>query len=275
MFSFTLLTMVVGIVQPQWHTSYDEAWTRAVREKKDLVIYFRGDDQHDDALENKDVKKRLRDFVCLKVPASYEYKGKRLLDYDSLDDMNGKPGLAVVSLHDKTLAHHNELISAHPFVGSRYSWVPDYGAREIEHILDLPARASLRPRSRIYATLVHPERPRSIFGVAHPAFLGHAARHSARQASMRNQHHADLIGTIGRLEGEMEKGLGNGSEVVAESWGAFVGGENVLEASFSCIDAWRHSSGHWGAVSREHTYFGYDISRSSSGTWYATGIFAD
>jgi hypothetical protein len=275
MFSITLLTMVAGIVQPQWHASYDEAWTRAVREKKDLVIYFRGDDKHDAAFDNKDVKKRLRDFVCLKVPASYEYKGKRLLDYDALDDMNGKPGLAVVSLHDTKLTQHNELISAHPFVGSRYSWVPDYGPQEIEHILDMPARATLSQRSMIYAIWVHPERPRSIFGIAHPAFLGHAQRHSARQAGMRNQHHADLIATIGRLESDMNKGLGNGSEVVAESWGAFVGGENVLEASFSCIDAWRHSSGHWGAVSREHTYFGYDISRSSSGTWYATGIFAD
>jgi hypothetical protein len=275
MFSFTLLSLVVGFVQPQWHTSYDEAYERAVREKKDLVIYFRGGDRLDNVFENKDVKHRLRDFVGLKVPASYQYKGKRLLDHDALDDMAGKPGLVVVSLHDPNLPTHNQAISAHPFMSSRYSWVPDYGVREIEHILDLPARATLSQRSMIYAIWVHPERPRSIFGIAHAAFLGHAARHSSRQAGMRNQHHANLIATIGRLEGEMNKGLGNGSEVVAESWGSFVGGETVLEASFSCIDAWRHSSGHWGAVSREHTFFGYDIARSTSGTWYATGIFAD
>jgi hypothetical protein len=275
MFSLTLLTLIAGLVQPQWHTDYGEAWRRAVAEKKDLVIYFRKDNRIDDVLENKDLKKSLRRFVCLKVPTTYEYKGQRLLDYDALEDMAGKPGLVVVSLRDPKLPTHNQVISAHPFLASRYSWVPDYGPREIEHILDLPARATLSQRSMIYAIWVHPERPRSIFGVAHSAFLGHAARHSTRQASMRNQHHADLIGTLGRLEGEMGKGLGNGSEVVAESWGAFVGGETVLEASFSCIDAWRHSSGHWSAVSNEHTYFGYDIARSSSGTWYATGIFAD
>jgi hypothetical protein len=69
--------------------------------------------------------------------------------------------------------------------------------------------------------------------------------------------------------------MGSASEVVAESWGLVVGGENVLEAAFSCVDAWRQSSGHWGAVSRPQRYFGYDIARGGNGTWYATGIFAN
>jgi hypothetical protein len=275
MLPVTLLALTVAFVQPAVHTDYEEAYEHAVREKKDLVIYFRANDRIDADLKDKDVQNKLRSYVFLQVPSAYKYKGKRLLDYDALDEMGGNAGLAVVSLRDPELPTHNQVISVHPFVSSRYSWVPEYGSREIGHILDLPARATLSQRSMMYAIWVHPERPRSIFGIAHRAFLGHAARHSARQAGMQNQHHADLIATIGRLGGEMDKGLGNGSEVVAESWGTFVGGENVLEASFSCIDAWRHSSGHWSAVSREHTYFGYDIARGANGTWYATGIFAD
>jgi hypothetical protein len=275
MLSVTLLGLVIGITQPAYHTSYDEAYERAVKEKKDLVIYFRADDRHDDVLLNKDVKRRLNNYVVLRVPASYEYKGKRLLAYDALEDMGGAAGLAVVSLHNEKLPTHNQVISAHPFVRSHYSWAPDYGSREVSGILDLPATATLTQRRMIYAVSIHPEQPRSVLGKAFSAFLNHAERHSARQASMRNQHHADLIGTIGRIQGESGVPLSGGSEVVAESWGTFVGGETVLEASFSCVDAWRHSPGHWGAVSREHSYFGYDIARGSNGTWYATGIFAE
>jgi hypothetical protein len=164
MLSATLLSLVVGIVQPAWHTSYDEAYVRAVKENKDLVIYFRGNDRLDDALVNPEVQKRLRQYVLLRVPASYEYKGKRLLNYDALDDMAGAAGLAVVSLHDEKLPTHNQVISAHPFVSSRYSWAPEYRAREVKLILDLPAEATLTQRSMIYAISVHPEQPRSVEG---------------------------------------------------------------------------------------------------------------
>jgi len=76
------------------------------------------------------------------------------------------------------------------------------------------------------------------------------------------------------LQSETGVFLGGASEVVAESWGRVVGGESVLEAAFSCVDAWRGSPGHWGSVSRQHRYYGYDICRGANGTWYACGIFA-
>lgn len=275
MFPVSLLALVFAAANPPWQSDYDAAWKQAVKEKKDLVIYFRDDDQLDEALSIRRLRKQERRYVFLKVPASYKVNGKRLLEYDALSEMAGKPGLAIVSLHDKKLATYNELISAHPLVGSRYGWAPAYGPSEIDIILDLPRHATLSQRSMIYAIRVHPEHPRSVFASAHPAFLGHAERHSARQASMQNQHHADLIGAISRISGEMGEGVGGGSEVVAESWGAFVGGETVQEAAFSCVDAWRHSPGHWSAVSGDHRYFGYDIAKAANGTWYATGIFAD
>jgi hypothetical protein len=275
MLPVSLLSLVFAAIPASWQTDYDAAYRQAMREKKDLVIYFKGDDRFDDVVSLKNMNTQSRDYVFLQVPAVYKYDGKRLLDQPALEDMAGHAGLAVVSLHDNKLPTHNQVISAHPFVGSRYGWAPAYGPEEIRLILDLPRKATLSQRSMIYAIKVHPERPRSVFALAHPAFLGHAARHSARQASMHHQHHADLIGSLATIGGEMGEGVGNGSEVVAESWGNFVGGETVQEAAFSCVDAWRHSPGHWSAVSGQHRYFGYDIARGSNGTWYATGIFAD
>jgi hypothetical protein len=275
MLPVTLLSLALagGALAP--HTDYSEAYREALRDKKDLVIHFRTDNRLDAILAHPEVRNRLYRSAFLQVPANYAYKGKRLLDHGAFAEMGGHGGLAVLSLYDAALPAHGQVISAHPFVPSRYNWVPAYGFEEVRAILDLPATASLTQRSMIYAIRVHPERPQSVYGVPHRAFLGHAHRHSLRQASMRNQHLADLIGTSYLLQSQSGCSVGSASEVVAESWGAVVGGENVLEAAFSCVDAWRHSSGHWSAVSRPHRFFGYDVARSGSGTWYATGIFAD
>jgi hypothetical protein len=275
MLSVALLSLVCATVEPTWHTDYDLAATVAKKEKKDLVILFRQDDQLDEILKDNEVRKHLADFVCLRVPASYEYDGQRLIDHSALEDMMGKPGLAVVNFHDTESPTYRQVISAHPLVGSRYGWVPSYGPKEISTILDLPPQATLSQRSMIYAIRVHPDRPRSVLGKLHDAFRGHAQRHSQTQAATQRQHHADIIAASHRMAAETGESVAANSEVVAESWGRVVGGENVLEAAFSCVDAWRHSSGHWDAVSRLHRFFAYDLARGANGTWYATGIFGE
>ncbi len=280
MFLACALSLAMTASQPaatgvSWQSSYEKAVDLAMEEKKDLVIYFHAKNELDAALANADVEKKLESFVCLKIPTDYQVGDKRLLDYPVLSDMLGRPGLVVVSCQDKKLPTYLSIISAHPIVGSRYHWVPAYGVEQIKITLDLPAHATLSQRSMIYAVRVHPEVPQSVYCTCHPAFLDHAQNHSRRQASMLRQHHADLIGTSGMLRSRVERGFSGASEVVAESWGRWVGGENVLEASFSCIDAWRHSSGHWNSVAGRHTYFGYDIAQGSNGTWYATGIFGN
>jgi hypothetical protein len=275
MYLSCILSLVLTAAEPSttWHTSYEKATDLAMAEKKDLVIYFRAQGELDNVLAQADVAKKLEEFVCLKVPTDYKVADKRLLDYSVLSDMLGKPGLVVVSYQDKKLPTFATPISVHPITGSRYRWVPAYGAEQVKITLGLPSFATLSQRSMIYAVRVHPEVPQSVFSVCHPAFLEHARNHSHRQAGMLRQHHADLIATSGTLRGKVEMGFSGASEVVAESWGRVVGGENVLEAAFSCIDAWRQSPGHWGAVARRHTYMGYDIAQGSNGTWYATGIF--
>lgn len=275
MFLASILTLAFTAVEPTWHTDYAKAYKEARTQKKDLFIYFEYGDAYDDILRDEEIRQQLTKYVCLRLPVDYVYKGERLMDHSALEDMRGSPGILIVSLHNDQLEQYQEVVSAHPFIRSRYGWVPSYGAEEIKVILDLPPDATLTQRSMIYAVRVHPERPQSVYCDCHPAFRSHARWHSWRQASSRNQHHADIIAASNWLRGEVEQSMGYASEVVAESWGNFVGGENVLEASFSCVDAWRHSSGHWGAVSRQHRYFAFDIARSDNGTWYATGIFAD
>jgi hypothetical protein len=275
MLSVSLLTLVLAAAEPTWHTDYAQATAKAKKDNKDLLIVFHEKGELDEIFRTPEVQKRLGNFVCLRLPASYELDKKRLLDHEALADMMGQPGFAIISYHDEKLATNGTAISVHPRVQSRYRWVPQYGVREVCIILDLPATASLSQRSMIYAVSVHPEQPRSIEAECHPAFLAHAESHSQRQASTQRQHHANLGAAMNWLQNQVGGGFGGASEVVAESWGRFVGGENVLEAAFSCIDAWRHSPGHWGAVSRPHRYFGYDIAQAGNGTWYATGIFAD
>jgi hypothetical protein len=274
MFALSFFGLVLSTVQPAWYTDYDQATRVAMKEQKDLVIYFRKDARLDDVLRNSDVQDRLSKYVCLQLPEDYQYQGQRLLDHAALSEMLGRPGLVVVSYHNKDLPFYQEAVSVHPFLRSHYGWVPEYGVNAVCTILDMPPEATLTQRSMIYAVSVHPERPRSILARVHQAFFDHAQRHSQRQASMQNQHHADIISAMHRFQQETGQSV-MASEVVAESWGNVVGGENVLEAAFSCVDAWRHSSGHWNAVSRDHTFFGYDIARGANGTWYATGIFAD
>jgi hypothetical protein len=276
MFALSLLSLALVAAEPTWHDDYDTAARQAIEEKKDLVIHFRADNRLDAVLRHPEVVQRLQKFICLEVTPGYKRHGERLLDHSSLADMMGQPGLVIVSLRDKNSPNYCLPISAHPLVASRYRWVPAYGVEEVKLILDLPPHASLTQRSMIYAVTVHPERPQSVHGECHWSLLAHAERHSKRQAALQNQHHADIIAASHRFRSEAGiPAVGGTSEVVAESWGRFFGGENVLEAAFSCVDAWRQSPGHWGAVARRHRYYGYDIAKGANGTWYATGIFVD
>lgn len=272
MLALTLTALALVAPEPvTWHSEFLKASLLAKEQKKDLVIHFRADDSLDQALDSPEVRERLKNFVCVRLPMDYVYKGEKMIERAPLAAMLGRPGLCVVSRRDESLATHDQVISAHPQVGSSYRWAPALGKREICLILDLPAGATLSQRCMIYAVTVHPDGPRSVHGSAHPAFLGHAESHSGRQAALRNQHHADLIGTMRQLGARTGVGVGGASEVVAESWG----NEHVLEAAFSCVDAWRHSAGHWRAVMNQHRFFGYDITQGADGKWYATGIFAD
>lgn len=258
---------------PAYVDEYSQAVHTAMLLKRDLVVYFRQDEATDRFFQRPEIALRLTRYVFLVLPHDYQYEGRPLLSHPAFREMQGKPGLAIVSLRDPSSENFQRVISAHPFVRSRYRWVPDYGPEQIALILDMPNWLSLTQRSMLYAVLVHPEKPQSIKGEPHPALMAHCAQHSARQAEMQWQHHADLVAASAHIQQRAGVALHSASEVVAESWGRIFGEESVLEAAFSCVDAWRQSPGHWAAVSRPCRYFGYDIARGANGTWYATGFF--
>jgi hypothetical protein len=269
----TCLLVALAMPAPQWLDDYDKAIERAVHEHKDLFIYFRSNDAWDQVLDEPGVQQRLRRYVCLRVDTSYQYNGRRLLSYPAFADMLDQPGWVILSLQDKRRSTFGYPISVHPFVTSRYPWVPAYGPDQLQVILDLPP-ATLAQRSLIYAVRVHPERPQSAHGEPHAAFLGHAESHSARQASTQYLHHADFGVVLPKLEEQVGRELTSPFEVVVES-GLLPERSHVLEAAYASVDIWRHSPPHWYAVSRAHRYWGYGLVRSPSGSWFATGFFAD
>ena len=63
--------------KPVWLSDYAQASQLAQKEKKDLVIYFRADQQLDAVLADPSLRERLAKVVLLRVPADYEFKTTR------------------------------------------------------------------------------------------------------------------------------------------------------------------------------------------------------
>src|SRR5690606_6546281 len=125
---------------------------------------------------------------------------------------------------------------------------------KIAALLALP-EGTLTQRTLTWAFFIHPERPRSVYAAPCPRLMTHCARHSARQASMNDQHHD--MNHPGR------------SEIVAESW---PWNKNVVDAAIDIVWSWRQSPGHWSAASGTWQRFGYDM-KTNGEKWFATGVF--
>ena len=52
-------------------------------------------------------------------------------------------------------------------------------------------------------------------------------------------------------------------------------GFEQVDSAIDCVDCWRQSPGHWGAVRSDQPQFGYDIKKGENGIWYATGLFGN
>ena len=142
-------------------TDYAKASQLAREQKKDLLIYFRDGEQLDAVFADPNLRDRLAKFVLLRVPADYEVQGKRLLSYPALAEMMGRPGLAIVSLHNKELPTFNTAISVHPWVSSRYGWVPGYGVSEVAAVTSRAHAETWLPAG-LFVLVSAPSRP-SIF----------------------------------------------------------------------------------------------------------------
>lgn len=187
-----------------------------------------------------------RHVVC-HLPVDYRLPGsdsQRLIDHRSFRSLDGGPGLAVVDLTGGP--HHGDVVSALP--------QSHCSSGKVAALLALP-QGSITQRTLCWAFLIHPEHPQSVHAAPCPELMAHCARHSARQASMNNQHHD--MNHPGR------------SEIVAESW---PWNKNMIDAAIDIVGSWRQSPGHWGAASQAWNRFGYDM-KSNGEKWYATGVF--
>lgn len=260
---------------PYWYTDYAAAWKEARHEKKMLLVLFRNPRSRlADKVErfiatDQSVHGSLGNYVLARLSVQGKTtagnRAIKLLKHGAFAEMHGLTGLAIVDLaHDKA-AHYGYVVSAFPFMQSKYY---RFRTTYIPVILGLPS-GTITQRTMVWAVRVHPERPASTGGVENETLANAARNHSRRQARMGLQGHQRW----GSRFQFLRRLLGGGApvEVVAESWP----GETMVDACIDCVASWRQSSGHWLQVKTYHGLYGYDIKRGSNGIWYGTGIFAN
>ena len=260
-----------------WMSDYFQAYAEAKESEKLLLVYFSNPkattaaNQFEQATLQDEYVRHLSDkYVRVKVSTTIEIDDDgqkiRLLDHSAFSHMNGREGLAVVDLKNKGQSHYGKPIGCLPFESGVYYAPNFWSAKSVRTFLDLPD-GTITQRMLTFAVRLHPERPASCFGRCDERLLAACGRHSQHQASIQSQGHHNWESRFH----EIHRTVGGQPpvEVCAESWP----GENLLHSCFSCVYAWRQSSGHWGAISGRQPAFGYDIKRGANGIWYATGIF--
>ena len=263
--------------ETNWKTDYTSAYEEAKTSGKLLLVYFHSPtidatcrSFEESTLSDAEIKESLADFVLAKVPTTAETNLEdnpiRLLDHGAFEQMRGQQGIAIIDLKNKERSFYGKTVSCLPFEQPVYFAPKYWGIQSMRTLLNLPP-GSITQRTLTYAIRCHPEGPASTEGHPHPVLFEACAQHSQHQASILNQGHHNWSSRFQEIYHQI--GGQPPIEVCAESWP----GENLLEASFSCVSSWRQSSGHWGAIRARQPAFGYDIIRGSNGVWYATGIF--
>ncbi len=255
-----------------WHDDYSSAVKAATAEKKMLFIVFDDDSNaatrfETEILPDNRVSSLLKNYVVAKlsVDANVTIKEKptRLLNHAAFGYMYGNAGIAIVDYTNNDPSQYGQVVSQFNFRSAQGRSV-----HEMQVILTLPP-GSLTQRTLIYAVRMHPEQPRSTKGIFRRLLALETFRHSRNQANMQLQGHHQWESRFHQIKAQLPGGLVP-TEVCAESWP----GQRLEDAAIECVRSWRHSSGHWSAVSDNNVYYGYDMKRGRNGIWYATGIFA-
>ena len=233
-----------------WMTDYPRAMQRASQERKMLLVYFRESAPpahrsfQNRTLADPGVRQRLADYVLLQLPTSATAGDgqTRLLEHGAFQYMYGRSGVAILDMKHSGEPYYGYVVSCFPFESPAY-YCPNYeSAQSIRTILELPP-GSITQRTMIYAVRMHPERPRSTSGRAHPVLLDAARGHSRYQARIRLLGHHGWAARSQNLWGRLRGGA-PASEVCAQSWP----GSNLVTACLDCVHSWRQSPGHWSSV---------------------------
>ena len=266
-----------AVVKPtefQWHTDYRTAVTQAKAENKLLFVWFHKPqwDQAESHFANSiltdgNIFARLQKLVCVCVPTDAKMEtttgNGSLLSHAAFAEMLGMPGVSLIDYSDDKSRNYGQVVSVYPFRRGR----PCNGY-QLAMLLDLP-KGTLTQRTLVLAVRLHGELPASTKGQPSDLLFAESEGHSNYQASIRNQGHHNFDARFQRIVGQLG-GSGGAKEVCAESWP----NQRLVEAAEDCVHSWRHSPGHWGAVSAYHPMYGYDMKLGTNGIWYATGLFA-
>jgi hypothetical protein len=219
-----------------------------------------------EVLSQTAISERIREsFVAARVPLAAEsnddIKKRRLIDHEAFAELRAQAGLAIIDFSDNAAPTYGCVVSIYPLSRGTIS------AEHLTVLLDLPP-GTLTQRTLTFAVRTHRDQPASATGDMHPLLAAEAAAHSRHQAKINLQGHHNWDARFQSINARLPAGHVS-YEVCAESWP----GQSLLDAANECVDSWRQSSGHWGQVSRQAEYYGYDMQRGTNGVWYATGIF--
>jgi hypothetical protein len=279
--STTLMIVALQTASPMgartdslWLHDYGQAVGLATAADRMLLVYFHQDDTviGQDTLSRQiqsspPLRRLAEQHVMVHVPISHiATDGEQqfqLISHGAFAELGGRPGLAVVDFANRDSEHYGFVVSVYPF------YLPNaLSTAHLQSLLSLPP-GSLTQRTMMLAVRIHPERPQSTTGSWSPALAEASRQHSSHMASIRRGGHHNWESRFHRINALLPGGH-RSQEVCAESWP----GQGLWEAAIDCVHCWRQSSGHWRAVSRWHSYFGYDMKRGRNGVWYATGIFS-
>jgi len=183
-----------------------------------------------------------------------------LIDHPAFFHLYKQQGLAIIDLTDGSDELYGQVVSLFPFDEGK-----SLGRPAMQAILDLP-RGTLTQRTLIFALKTHPEKPASVRGKCNKVLLQQCHKHCKLMARYEAVGHHDW----GSRSAAIGQALGHSpSEVASMS----LGSRKLLDAARECVDVWRASGVHWNMISSQQSLFGYDMVRSASGHYYATGIF--
>jgi hypothetical protein len=255
----------------KWHDDYETALESARESKQLLLVWFANEKDSGanekfaaSVLNHDDVAPLLGDMTLAKVStnATIEEKEKeiKLLEHDTLKELLGGPGLAMIDMRNEEQAFYKRVVSIYPFKRGAIT------AAKLKVLCELPA-GTLTQRTLMFAVRTHPAKPASAWSPHSEYLAKEAEKHSQHQASINLQGHHNWEARFHQINAGLR--VGGAKEVCAESWP----GQSLLDAAEECVHSWSQSPGHWAGVSGRHAYFGYDMKRGTNGVWYATGIF--
>jgi hypothetical protein len=205
-------------------------------------------------------------YVAIRLPTTTTITSEgtdiALLDHSAFAELQRAPGIAVLDMTAESSPCFRQVISAFPFTRQPIT------AEQLAVLLELPL-GTLTQRTLIFAVRTHDEAPASADSHYSPLLGRESENHAGHQARLALQGHHQWESRFHSINAQLPRGL-VAQEVCAESWP----GQGLIDAAQECVRSWRHSAGHWEAVSRRHVLFGYDMQRGANGIWYATGIFA-